>query len=167
MKAVVFESTRRVAVHDVPDASVQEPTDALLRLTSSAPGAAGAAHGYAGMGPYPCVLAERLRVPFADANCVVLPGKPGDHLEDAFVLLADAFVTTGWHATELAGVTPGSSVAVFGAGTIRRVCRARPVGDVRRQPRWGAARALGQPVRQGCAGGSRSHARPPDLFGWS
>jgi hypothetical protein len=36
MKAVVFESTRRVAVHDVPDARVQEPTDALLRLTSSA-----------------------------------------------------------------------------------------------------------------------------------
>lgn len=33
------------------------------------------------------------------------------------MLLADAFVT-GWHATVIAGVTAGSTVAVFGAGTI-------------------------------------------------
>jgi glutathione-independent formaldehyde dehydrogenase len=33
------------------------------------------------------------------------------------VLLADAFVT-GWHATELAGVYPTSTVAIFGAGAV-------------------------------------------------
>ncbi|MDJ1138491.1 glutathione-independent formaldehyde dehydrogenase [Streptomyces iconiensis] len=91
------------------------------RLTAACtrvrPGAFGAAYGYAGMGPYRGAQAELLRVPFADANCVPLPGEPGDAYEDAFVLLADAFVT-GWHATELAGVRPGDSVAVFGAGTV-------------------------------------------------
>jgi glutathione-independent formaldehyde dehydrogenase len=81
------------------------------------PGAFGAAYGYAGMGPYRGAQAERLRVPFADANCVVVPGEPGDELEDDLVLLADAFVT-GWHATELGQVRPGATVAVFGAGTI-------------------------------------------------
>ncbi len=81
------------------------------------PGGFGAAYGYAGMGPYRGAQAELLRVPFADANCIPVPGEEGDDLEDDLVLLADAFVT-GWHATELANVSPGSTVAVFGAGTI-------------------------------------------------
>lgn len=81
------------------------------------PGAFGAAYGYAGMGSYRGAQAELLRVPFADANCEVVPGASGDDLEDDLVLLADAFVT-GWHATELGHVRPGATVAVFGAGTI-------------------------------------------------
>ncbi|MFD5427370.1 glutathione-independent formaldehyde dehydrogenase [Streptomyces sp. NPDC127084] len=188
MKAVVFEGTRAVSVQDVQDPEIEQPTDVVIRVTSSAlcgtdlhmydgrtgaqpglvlgheplgvveqagpavsavsvgdrvvvpthlycgtclncsrglsaacsrvrPGGFGAAYGYAGMGRYRGAQAELLRVPFADANCVPLPGDPGDVNEDAFVLLADAFVT-GWHATELAGVRPGAVVAVFGAGTI-------------------------------------------------
>lgn len=81
------------------------------------PGSFGAAYGYAGMGPYRGAHAELLRVPFADANCIPVPGEPFDQWEDDFVLLADAWVT-GWHATELAQVSAGRSVAVFGAGTI-------------------------------------------------
>ncbi|HEY2522727.1 MAG TPA: glutathione-independent formaldehyde dehydrogenase [Streptosporangiaceae bacterium] len=81
------------------------------------PGGFGAAYGYAGMGPYRGAQADLLRVPFADANCVPLPGEPGDEREDDFVMLADAFVT-GWHATELGQVTPTSTVAVFGAGAV-------------------------------------------------
>ncbi len=81
------------------------------------PGGFGAAYGYAGMGPYRGAQAELLRVPFADANCIPLPGEPGDEREDDFVMLADAFVT-GWHATELARVEPTSTVAVFGAGAV-------------------------------------------------
>jgi glutathione-independent formaldehyde dehydrogenase len=81
------------------------------------PGQFGAAYGYAGMGPYRGAQAELLRVPFADANCIPVPGEPGDEREDDLVMLADAFVT-GWHATELADVSPASTVAVFGAGTI-------------------------------------------------
>jgi glutathione-independent formaldehyde dehydrogenase len=81
------------------------------------PGGFGAAYGYAGMGPYRGAQAELLRVPFADANCIPVPGEPGDDREDDFVLLADAFVT-GWHATELAAVRAGCTVAVFGAGAV-------------------------------------------------
>jgi glutathione-independent formaldehyde dehydrogenase len=69
------------------------------------------------MGPYRGAQAGLLRVPYADANCVSLPGEPFDDREDDFVLLADAFVT-GWHATEMAEVTPATSVAVFGAGAV-------------------------------------------------
>lgn len=189
MRAVVFEDVRTVAVQEVPDATLEADTDAVVRITSSAlcgtdlhmydgrtgatrglvlgheplgvvervgdavqtvrPGARvvipthlfcgtcvmcarglsaaclraraegpGAAYGYAGMGPYRGALAEMLRVPWADANCVPLPGEPLDAREDDFVLLADAFVT-GWHAAAtLADVAPGDTVTVFGAGTI-------------------------------------------------
>ncbi len=188
MRAVVYEGTRRVGVHEVEDAVLEEPTDVVVRITSSAicgtdlhmydgrtgarPGLVlgheplgvvekagsavtmvapgdrvvvpahlycgvcpscargltaactrvrdeglGAAYGYAGRGTYRGAQAELLRVPFADANCIPLPGSPGDAFEDAFVLLADTFVT-GWHACELAGVRPGDTVAVFGAGAV-------------------------------------------------
>jgi glutathione-independent formaldehyde dehydrogenase len=188
MKALVYEDTRRVGVHEVEDAAIEEPSDVVVRLTSSAicgtdlhmfdgrtgaepglvigheplgvveqvgnavtlvkrgdrvvipthlycglcfncvrgytaacmrvrPGGFGAAYGYAGMGAYRGAQSELLRVPFADANCVALPGEPFDEREDDFVMLADAFVT-GWHATELAMMEPGCTVAVFGAGTV-------------------------------------------------
>jgi glutathione-independent formaldehyde dehydrogenase len=81
------------------------------------PGSARAAYGYPGMGSYRGAQTEMVRVPFADANCLRLPGEPGDDWEHDFVLLADAF-PTGYHATELAQVSPGDSVAIFGAGAI-------------------------------------------------
>ena len=93
---------------------VQGYTDACLTTN---PGAAGAAYGYPGMGGYRGTDTELVRVPFADANCLRLPGEPGDDWEHDFVLLADAF-PTGYHATELAQVSPGDSVAIFGAGAI-------------------------------------------------
>ncbi|QBD80374.1 alcohol dehydrogenase [Ktedonosporobacter rubrisoli] len=83
----------------------------------SNPGSAGAAYGYPGMGTYRGAQTELVRIPFADANCLRLPGEPGDDLEHDFVLLADAF-PTGYHATELAQVSTGDSVAIFGAGAI-------------------------------------------------
>jgi len=36
MKAVVFADTRSVRVEDVPDADLQEPTDVVVRISSSA-----------------------------------------------------------------------------------------------------------------------------------
>ncbi|WP_037853177.1 glutathione-independent formaldehyde dehydrogenase [Streptomyces sp. NRRL S-340] len=79
------------------------------------PGFAGGAYGYVAMGPYTGGQAERLRVPFADFNCLKLP--PGEEFETDFVLLADIF-PTGYHGCELAQVIPGESVAVFGAGPV-------------------------------------------------
>lgn len=81
------------------------------------PDSAGAGYGYSGLGPYKGGQAEFLRVPFADFNCLKLPGAPGDEWEDDFVMLAD-ILPTGWHAAELAKVKSGDSVAVFGAGPV-------------------------------------------------
>ncbi len=81
------------------------------------PGQAGAAYGYPNKGGYQGAQAELLRVPFADANCLKLPGEPEDQWEDDFVLLADAF-TTGYHAAAICDVAPGDTVAIFGAGSV-------------------------------------------------
>lgn len=89
-------------------------TSACLAIESQT---IGGAYGYVGLGSYRGAQAELLRVPFADSNCLSLPGTPGDAFENDFVLLADVF-PTGWYANELAGVTPGSTVAVFGAGPV-------------------------------------------------
>ncbi|GFH67294.1 alcohol dehydrogenase [Streptomyces diastaticus subsp. diastaticus] len=79
------------------------------------PGFAGGAYGYVSMGPYGGGQAEYLRVPFADFNCLRLP--PGTEHEDDFAMLADIF-PTGYHATELAQVSPGETVVVSGAGPV-------------------------------------------------
>ncbi|MGW1895445.1 glutathione-independent formaldehyde dehydrogenase [Streptomyces sp. NPDC002004] len=79
------------------------------------PGFAGGAYGYVAMGPYTGGQAEHLRVPFADFNCLKLP--PGEQFETDFILLADIF-PTGYHGCELARVSPGESVAVYGAGPV-------------------------------------------------
>jgi glutathione-independent formaldehyde dehydrogenase len=188
MKAVVYKGPGKVAVEEVDDPKISSPTDAIVRITSSAicgsdlhmydghtvvdpgtilghepmgvvekvgnaidtikvgdrvvipfniacgtclncirgytsacltmnPKTAGAAYGFVGMGPYRGAQAEMLLVPKADWACLKLPGKPGDDKEDDFVLLADIF-PTGYHATELAKVSAGKSVAVFGAGSV-------------------------------------------------
>lgn len=188
MNAVVYRGPREVALASVPDPVSQAPTDAIVRLTTTAlcgsdlhaydgrtsatagdvigheplgivewvgsavasvkrgdrvvipthancafcdncergysgacltvnPPNYGAAYGYPGMGRLVGAQAQLLRVPFADANCLIVPGEEGDDLEDDFVLLADAFVT-GYHAASLADVSPGSTVAVFGAGAV-------------------------------------------------
>jgi glutathione-independent formaldehyde dehydrogenase len=80
------------------------------------PGFAGAAYGYAEMGPYEGGQAEYLRVPYADFNCLRLP-PDAQEKEDDYVMLADIW-PTGYHATELAGVLPGESVVVYGAGPV-------------------------------------------------
>ncbi len=187
MRAVVYKEPFKVAVEEVDDPRIQAPTDAIVRVTSTAicgsdlhmyegrtgaepgivfghenmgiveevgdgvariergdrvvmpfnvacgfckncvagntgfcltvnpSGFAGGAYGYVEMGPYPGGQAEYLRVPFADFNCLTLPA--GDEHESDFVLLADIF-PTGYHGCELAGVSPGESVVVYGAGPV-------------------------------------------------
>ena len=80
------------------------------------PNSVGAAYGFAGMGPYSGGQAEYLRVPFADFNCLKLPEDARDK-ENDYVMLSDIF-PTGYHATELAGVMPGDSVVIYGAGPV-------------------------------------------------
>lgn len=188
MRAVVWKEPRKVTVDQVDNPKIQEPGDAIVRLTTSAicgsdlhmyegrapvepgevfghenmgvveevgpgvvsikkgdrvvlpfnigcgfcfnctreftnacltvnPKSHGGGFGYSGMGPFRGGQAELLQVPFADFNCLKLPGKPGDELEDDFVLLAD-ILPTAYHATEQAHVKPGDTVAIFGAGPV-------------------------------------------------
>ena len=83
--------------------------------TTVNPGFAGGAYGYVAMGPWVGGQAEYLQVPYADFNCLPLPQGKGHEAD--FALLADIF-PTGYHGAELAGVKPGESVAVFGAGPV-------------------------------------------------
>lgn len=80
------------------------------------PGTAGGAYGFAGMGPYSGGQAELLRVPYGDYNCLVLP-EDAQEKENDYVMLSDIF-PTGYHATELAGVKPGQTVVIYGAGPV-------------------------------------------------
>jgi glutathione-independent formaldehyde dehydrogenase len=188
MKAMVYKDRHQVSLEEVEDPRLEDPRDAILRVTSTAicgsdlhmydgrtnmpknsvfgheimgvieevgeavtsiqvgdrvvlpfniacgfcfnctrgytsaclttnPDGVGAAYGYADMGPYRGGQAEFVRVPFADFNCVKLPGTPGDEFEEDFLMLADIF-PTGYHGCELANVQPGSTVAIFGAGPV-------------------------------------------------
>jgi len=80
------------------------------------PGMAGAAFGFADMGPYQGGQAEYLRVPWADFNCLKLPPDAEEKQND-YVMVADIF-PTGWHATELAGMRPGDAIVIYGSGPV-------------------------------------------------
>jgi glutathione-independent formaldehyde dehydrogenase len=84
-------------------------------LTVNPSGFAGGAYGYVAMGPYRGGQADYLRVPYADFNCLPLPA--GTEHEADYALLADIF-PTGYHGCELADVSPGETVAVYGAGPV-------------------------------------------------
>jgi threonine dehydrogenase-like Zn-dependent dehydrogenase len=187
MKALVYKGPRDVAINDMPDAKIEQPTDVLVKITTTNicgsdlhmyegrtsvetgkilghenlgvvietgkavqqikvgdrvclpfniacghcencergltgfcltanPGSVGAAYGYAEMGPYSGGQAELLRVPYADFNCLLLPPDAVEK-ENDYVMLSDIF-PTGYHATELAGMKPGDSVVIFGAGPV-------------------------------------------------
>ncbi len=84
-------------------------------LTVASAGRGGGAYG--SVAPARCAggQAEYLRVPYADVNCLPLPA--GTDHESDYVLLSDVF-PTGYHGCRLAGVSPGETVAVYGAGPV-------------------------------------------------
>jgi len=189
MKAVVYHGPRNVSVDDVPDARIEKPTDALVRITSTNicgsdlhmyegrtdfepgrifghenvgevievgdavekiqvgdmisapfnvscghcencehgltnyclvanpdPKIAGAAYGFADMGPWPGGQAELLRVPWADFDALRLPEDARERQDD-YVMLSDIF-PTGWHAVEMSGMLPGETIVIFGGGPV-------------------------------------------------
>ncbi len=187
MRALVYHGPRNVSVEQVPDAIIEKPTDALIRITATNicgsdlhmyegrtdveegkvlghenmgevievgsgvdrvkvgdmvclpfnigcgfcrnceagltgfcltanPGNAGAAYGYADMGPYNGGQAELLRVPYADWNALVLP-EDAHQKQNDYVMLSD-ILPTGYHGTELAQVGIGESVVIWGAGPV-------------------------------------------------
>ena len=225
MKAVVYKGPFKVAVEEVPDARIEAPNDAVVRITTtnicgsdlhmyegrtnveqgkvlghenmgvveetgpgvtwikpgdrvSVPfniacgscrncvdgwtsfclrmnpteGVDGAAYGYAQMGPYQGGQAEYLRVPFADFNLLPLPA--GTEFERDFTMLSDIF-PTGYHGAVLAGVSPGDTVVVFGAG---------PVGLLAAHSSYlrGASQVYVVDLHTGPAGPRRPVRRHPD-----
>ena len=159
MKGLVYNGPFDVSVDDVADPTIEAPTDAIVRMTTTNicgsdlhmyegrtdveqgkvlghiacgtcnnceksltafclranPGQAGAAYGYASMGPYNGGQAEYLRVPWADFNCLQLPA--GTEHELDYTMLSDIF-PTGWHGIELSKMQPGESVVIYGAGPV-------------------------------------------------
>ena len=187
MRALVYRGPKQVAIEDVPDAKIEKPTDALVKVTTTNicgsdlhmyegrtdvedgkvlghenmgqvievgsavdkvkvgdwvvlpfnigcgfckncesgrtafcltanPGSAGAAYGYADMGPYSGGQAELLRVPWADWNALVLP-EDAEEKQNDYVMLSD-ILPTGYHGTQLADVRLGDSVVIYGAGPV-------------------------------------------------
>jgi threonine dehydrogenase-like Zn-dependent dehydrogenase len=182
MKAITLHGPGDVRVESVPDPRIVDPTDAVVRITTSAicgsdlhqyhgrvpglPTGVVLGHEFMGVvedvGPgvtrvkrgdrivapfsiscgscewcrmrlptqcsttgravfggrfgakYPGGQAERIRVPFADHMCELVPAAMKD--EDAFFL--GDILSTGYFCAESAGIRPGDRVAIFGAGPV-------------------------------------------------
>ncbi|GAA4586381.1 glutathione-independent formaldehyde dehydrogenase [Planotetraspora phitsanulokensis] len=97
-------------------ANCEKGLTAYCLTTNPEPGMAGAAYGFADMGPYSGGQAELLRVPYGDFNCLILP-EDAKEKENDYVMLSDIW-PTGWHATRLARMEAGDSVVIYGAGPV-------------------------------------------------
>jgi len=72
-------------------------------------------HGYSHLtGGFDGGQAEYARVPFGDLNLIKVPSDMSDNQ----VLFLSDILATGWHATELANVHDGDSVAIWGCGPV-------------------------------------------------
>jgi threonine dehydrogenase-like Zn-dependent dehydrogenase len=184
MRAVVFRDVGRVEVGDVAEPVVEQPGDAIVRITSAAicgsdlhfyngkaPMSDGDSIGHEGVGVVESVgagvsrfapgdrvviafdivcgecwfcrhgqtalceefrnlgagpfggglggtQAERVRVPFADTNLLAVPSD----MPDEDVLFLGDILTTGFYGAAIAGIQPGDTVAVVGAGPVGFFC---------------------------------------------
>jgi threonine dehydrogenase-like Zn-dependent dehydrogenase len=89
-----------------PNAELQQP---LLGYPSG--GIYGYTHPFGG---YAGSHAQYVRVPFADANCFVIPG---DITDEQALFLSDA-VPTGFMGADFCDIAGGDTVAVWGAGGV-------------------------------------------------
>jgi len=85
-------------------------------VANPAQGVAGAAYGFADMGPWAGGQAELLRVPWGDFDCLRLPEDARDRQDD-YVMLSDIF-PTGYHAVEMSGLQPGETIVILGSGPV-------------------------------------------------
>jgi threonine dehydrogenase-like Zn-dependent dehydrogenase len=89
------------------------PNAAMAEKLNGYPTAA--AFGYSHLfGGYAGGQAEYVRVPYADVNHHKIP----DGIADEKVLFLTDIFPTGWMAAENCGITPGDTIAVFGAGPV-------------------------------------------------
>jgi glutathione-independent formaldehyde dehydrogenase len=99
----------------------QGKTGICLKVNPARPGAA---YGYVDMGGWIGGQAEYVMVPYADFNVLKFPDKNQalEKMKD-LTLLSDIF-PTGYHGAVTAGVGPGTTVYVAGAGPVGLACAA-------------------------------------------
>jgi len=101
-------------------------------------------------GPINGLQAEYARTPFANASLIKLP----DSIDDDRAILMSDIYPTGFFGAQLAEVSPGDTVAVFGAGPVGQFAIAstfqmgagRVIAVDRLQDRLDSARSLGAEV---------------------
>jgi threonine dehydrogenase-like Zn-dependent dehydrogenase len=184
VKAVIYDDVRTVRVGDVPEPAIEDPGDAVVRVTTAAicgsdlhfytgkaPLSPGDTIGHEGVGVVEAVgsgvrrfepgdrvvlafdivcgdcwycrrgqtslcedfrnlgagpfggslggaQAERVRIPHADVNLLAIP----EGMEDERALFVGDILTTGYYGAAIAGIQPGDTVAVIGAGPVGFFC---------------------------------------------
>jgi glutathione-independent formaldehyde dehydrogenase len=88
------------------------------------PGRAGAAYGYVDMGGWVGGQADYVMVPYADFNLLKFPDKDQAMAKIRDLTLLSDIFPTGYHGAVKAGVGPGSTVYVAGAGPVGLACAA-------------------------------------------
>lgn len=88
------------------------------------PARPGAAYGYVDMGGWVGGQAEYVMVPYADFNLLKFPDKDQAMAKIRDLTLLSDIFPTGYHGAVTAGVGPGSTVYVAGAGPVGLACAA-------------------------------------------
>lgn len=88
------------------------------------PARPGAAYGYVDMGGWVGGQAEYVMVPYADFNLLKFPDKDQAMVKIRDLTLLSDIFPTGYHGAVTAGVGPGSTVYVAGAGPVGLACAA-------------------------------------------
>ncbi|MEJ7739211.1 MAG: formaldehyde dehydrogenase, glutathione-independent [Chitinophagaceae bacterium] len=96
-------------------------TGICLNVNPSRPGAA---YGYVDMGGWVGGQAEYVMVPYADFNLLKFPDKDRAMAKIRDLTLLSDIFPTGYHGAVTAGVGPGSTVYVAGAGPVGLACAA-------------------------------------------
>jgi glutathione-independent formaldehyde dehydrogenase len=88
------------------------------------PARPGAAYGYVDMGGWVGGQAEYVMVPYADFNLIKFPNKEKAMAKIQDLTLLSDILPTGFHGAVTAGVGPGSTVYIAGAGPVGLACAA-------------------------------------------
>ena len=86
------------------------------------PARPGAAYGYVDMGGWVGGQAEYVMVPYADFNLIKFPDKARAMEKIRDLTLLSDILPTGFHGAVTAGVGPGSTVYIAGAGPVGLAC---------------------------------------------
>jgi glutathione-independent formaldehyde dehydrogenase len=99
----------------------EQRTGICLNVNNSRPGAA---YGYVDMGGWVGGQAEYVMVPYADFNLLKFPDKAQAMAKIRDLTLLSDIFPTGYHGAVTAGVGPGATVYVAGAGPVGLACAA-------------------------------------------